>query len=185
MREQLAADPGVGAVRADEEVGLGAGAVGEVGADPAVGQGLVALEVAAERDDVGEAVEQHLAQRDAADAVVLRDGVVGPRDLDDQQRGELLGAEAERGGLVGDGVAEALPRRRGQAGVQRAAAVRVDVDAVALHPVGAGLRALGDLHLDARPHQPVGEAQAADAAADDENAQGFDHGARIINQTDE
>jgi hypothetical protein len=83
------------------------------------------------------------------------------------------------------GVAEPLPRRRGQAGVQRAAAVRVDVDAVALHPVGAGLRALGDLHLDARPQQPVGEAQAADAAADDENAEGFDHDARIINQTDE
>jgi len=31
----------------------------------------------------------------------------------------------------------------------------------------------------------VGEAQAADAAADDENAQGFDHGTSLINQTDE
>jgi len=69
--------------------------------------------------------------------------------------------------------------------VQRAAAVRVDVDAVALHPVGTGVRALGDLHLDARPREPVGEAQSADAAADDENAQGFDHGTRLINQTDE
>ena len=77
MREQLAADPRVGAVRADEQVRLGRGAVGEVGAHPAVGQGLVALEVAAERDDVGEAVEQHLAQRDPADPVVLRCGVVG------------------------------------------------------------------------------------------------------------
>jgi len=51
--------------------------------------------------------------------------------------------------------------------------------------VWSGVRALGDLHLDARPREPVGEAQSADAAADDENAEGFDHDARIINQTDE
>jgi len=185
VREQLAADPGVGAVRADEQVGVGRGAVGEVGAHPAAGQRLVALELAAERDDVVKAVEQHLAQRDAADPVVLRDGVAGLLRLDDQQRGELFGAEAEGGGLIGDRVAEPGPRRRRQAGVQPATAVRVDVDAVALHPVGAGVRALGNLHVDARPHQPVGEAQPADAAADDEDLQGLSHDPSLINQSDD
>ena len=136
VRQQPPAHTGVGAVGADEQVGVGGRAVGEEGAHAAVGQGLVALEGAAELDV--QAVEQHLAQRDADDPVVLLGRVGGLLDVDDEQWFEPLGAETERGGLVGDGVAEARPSRRRQAGVQRVAAVRVDVDAVALHPVGAG-----------------------------------------------
>jgi hypothetical protein len=55
------------------------------------------------------------------------------------------------------------------------------VDAVALHPVGAGVRALGDPYVDARLHQPVGQAQPPDPTADDENI----HTVSIISQTDE
>ena len=73
----------------------------------------------------------------------------------------------------------------GQAGVQGAAAAGVDVDAVALQPVGAGVGAFGDLHVDARLHEAVGQAQAADAAADDQDVEWIWHASSIVNQTDE
>ena len=92
MREQLPAHAGVGAVGPDEQVGIGGRAVGEEGAHAAVGQGLVALEGAAELDV--QAVEEDLAQRDPADPVVLLGRVGGLLDVDDEQRDQPLGAEA-------------------------------------------------------------------------------------------
>jgi Bacterial regulatory proteins, tetR family len=66
--------------------------------------------------------------------------------------------------LVLDDAGDPVGRR--QARVQRPGTVRADVDAVALQPVGAGVGPLVDGDADVGPAQPVGQAQAADAAAD-------------------
>jgi hypothetical protein len=49
--------------------------------------------------------------------------------------------------------------------------VRIDVDAVALQPVGAGLCALVNRHRDPGAVQALREAEAADAAADDHDVE--------------
>ncbi len=172
VRQVLLADPGVGAVRPDQHVAGGRAAVGEVRGHPAVRGQLVADELAAVLDHVVQAAEQHAAQPDPAHRAVPghRVGRVAGQQLgrDGDQRAQLLVAEGEHvaGAGVGDAGLERGPLRGGQAGVQGRAAGRVDVDAVALQPVVAGVPALVDPHVDARRPQPVGQAQPADAAAD-------------------
>jgi hypothetical protein len=69
IRQQLAADPGPGAVGADQQVTGGRAAVGEVGRDRAVAGLHVVGELLAEVDRVLEPGQQNLAERDAADRV--------------------------------------------------------------------------------------------------------------------
>src|SRR5581483_358785 len=86
-----------------------------------------------------------------------------------QQGLALLGHERESASvLFGHGVDELLPVLGWQARVQGRAAVRVDVDAIALQPFGALGGALEDGHGNARAAQAVGEAEAADAPANDQ-----------------
>jgi hypothetical protein len=112
--------------------------------DPPADAGLVALEGRAQAHDVVHARQQHLAQADPADAVVARFGAAVRGDLVGAQAEQVvkaLGGEAEAAAVNGDGVQERLPRVGRKAVVQCPAAMRVDVDAVALQPVGAGLGA--------------------------------------------
>jgi hypothetical protein len=69
VRQQLAADPGPGAVRADQQVAGGRAAVGEVRRYRAVAGLLVAGELLVEVDHVVQPGQQYLAERDAADRV--------------------------------------------------------------------------------------------------------------------
>ena len=84
-----------------------------------------------------------------------------------QQIAKLFSGEAEPAAAGRDGVQERLPVGRLKRIVQRSAAVRVDVDAVALQPVGACQRALVDGDVDAGAAQSLSQAEPADAAADD------------------
>ena len=109
--------------------------------DPPVGGGLVALEGLADTHDPVQSGQQHLTQADPAGAVMRVGGICVGQDLlpgEPQQVMQLFGGEAEAAVVDRDGVQELLPGRRWQAVVQGAAAVRIDVDAVALQPVGAG-----------------------------------------------
>src|SRR5947208_1747618 len=63
-------------------------------------------------------------------------------------------------------------RYRWQARVQRRGTVRADVDPVTLQPVGAGVGPLVDGGAHPGPAQPMRQAQAADAAADDQDVRG-------------
>jgi hypothetical protein len=94
--------------------------------------------------------------------------LVGGVGAELDQRVQALGRESELATSGGDGGEERLPRGRLQAAVQGPAAVRVDVDPVALEPVGPRMCALVDGHRHTRPTQALCQAQPADAATDDQ-----------------
>ena len=77
---------------------------------------------------------------------------------------EMFGGEAKAAVLGRDGVEKSLPCGRRQAVVQRAAAMRIDVDAVALEPIGACPGVLIDVDRYSSTVQALCEAQAADAS---------------------
>src|SRR5262244_1018956 len=86
----------------------------------------------------------------------------------DKQVLQLFGHEAEAGAGLARGGDESLPQLRRQAIVEGPAAIGVDVDAVALQPVGANPVPLIDGHSDPGAPQALGQAEAANSAADDE-----------------
>ena len=138
--------------------------------DQGVGADLVALEGLAEAHHVVEVGQQHLAQTDSASAVVPvgRPGV--RQDLrpgEPQQIVQLLGGESKAAAVDRYGIEELLPRGGRQAVMQGAAAVRVDVDAVALQPVGTSFAALIDGDRYSGAAQTLCQAKTADTAAND------------------
>jgi hypothetical protein len=54
--------------------------------------------------------------------------------------------------------------------VQRAAAVGIDADAIAVQAIGPQCVAFKHLHVDACPHQAVGERETASASTDHKDA---------------
>ena len=73
--------------------------------------------------------------------------------------------------LIETDVEELPPDRWRQTVVQRAAAIRVDVDAVALEPVGTGLGALIDGDRYSGAMQPLRQAETTYAATDDHDVE--------------
>ena len=78
--------------------------------------------------------------------------------------------KAKAATAAGDCLQERLPIGRLQTVVQRSAAVRIDVDAVTMQPVGAGQAAPVDGDVDAGIAQPLSQAEPADPTADDHDA---------------
>src|SRR2546430_17349675 len=86
-----------------------------------------------------------------------------------EQHLHLFGEKADRAARLAAGAVEHLEQLRWQAGVERAAAGRIDVHAIALHAVGERAITLIDRDAHARFLQPLCEAKAADAAADNDD----------------
>ena len=110
-------------------------------------------------------------QRVAADRAAAGDRVgFGGFVVVDGQHGELLVVESDDvGGGDGRG-GEPLPVRGREAVVQGGQTVGVEVDAVAGGLVVRVGAAFQDVDVDVGLAQPVGEAQSAEACADDEYA---------------
>ena len=83
----------------------------------------------------------------------------------------MFGGEAKAATVDRDGIEELLPRGGRQAVMQGAAAVRVDVDAVALQPVGTSFAALIDGDRYSGAAQTLCQAKTADAAANDHDVE--------------
>ncbi|GAA4628402.1 hypothetical protein GCM10023196_044600 [Actinoallomurus vinaceus] len=167
MREQPPTYRRPDAVRADEQVALLAAAFGELHSYPAGAGDPVAGHRPPEVDDVGQAGEQALPE---GVPVHVGDLVVG--DSREGLRRHLLQAMGVSGHQVTvdpTRTAHQVERLRCQAGPQRGVAVGVDVDAVAL--VADRRRGVLLVHGDVQAvaAQRLGERQAADTAAGDEN----------------
>jgi hypothetical protein len=171
IRQQLAANARIGPVCPDEQVGGVGSAVGEAGGDAPIRQHFVRLEGLPEPDYIIHARQENLPQADTADSVMpigwIRAGggdFVRPKA---KQILELFCGKAKAATGAGDRIQERLPIGRFQTVVQRSAAMRIDVDAVTLQPVGAGQAALVDGDVDAGTAQPLSQAEPTDPTADD------------------
>src|ERR1700722_15629973 len=99
--------------------------------------------------------------------MVTLDRICAGGRLKRQQFFHLLGKKAELSAAFAAGREETVPQRGRQAVVQRAAAARVDVDAIALQPLVAHPIALVNRDADAGLAQSLREAKSADAATND------------------
>src|SRR6202008_3872995 len=117
--------------------------------------------------EVVEAGEQGLSQRDAAHRAMLGYRITLLRQhhlaLEREQHPHLLGQETPRAARLAASAVEDVEQLRRQAGVERAAAGRIDVHAIALHPIGEGAVALVDRDAHAGLLEPLREAKTADA----------------------
>ena len=120
--------------------------------------------------------EENLRQPRPADGPVLGDGIVLPHHLafEGKQHLHVFRHEVDRAPRLAAGAVEQVEEMRRQAGAERAAAGRIDVHAVALQPIGGRAVALVDRGADAGLLQSLGQAQPADATADDEDVEGSD-----------
>src|SRR5262249_1728374 len=116
---------------------------------------------------------QHLPQRDAADRAVPRDRtvVLHHRGVDRQQRLHVLGDKVDRAPGLAASAIERIEQVRRQALVQRKAAARTDVDAIALQAARERLVALIDRGADSLAPEALREREPADAATDDDDVQ--------------
>jgi hypothetical protein len=174
MRQILPAHARAAAVGGDQHVALRRRAVFEVGADSAGRQFFVAHEGLVEMHDIVEAGQQHSAERDAADRAMLGDAVAAGmlwrvQFIERQQHLHPFGDEADTLGRLAAGTRERVKQRRRQTFVQSQAAGWIDVDPIALHPVGAGAVALIDGDADAGLFQALRQSEAANTAADDDD----------------
>ena len=92
------------------------------------------------------------------------------RDLEREHLLELLGDHVEPARRAGAGGDEGVVEIGRQQGMQRAAAIRIDADSVAVQPLGPQCVAFEHLHVDTCPDQTVGQCQAAGTGANDEYA---------------
>ena len=134
-----------------------------MGHDTPVGARLVTGEGLAEMHDVVEAGQQHLAQRDATDRAVPGDGIalldhVAP---DREQHLHSLGEEMHGMRGLAAGAVEGVEQMRRQTGVQRAAAGRIDVYAIALQAVGDGADILAEIAHHGNAARVVGDGTEA------------------------
>ena len=153
-----------------------------MGHDTPVGTRLVIGEGLAEMHNVVEAGQQHLAQRDPTYRAMPGDSIallhhVAP---DREQHLHLLGEEMHgMRGLAASAV-EGVEQMRRQTGVQRAAAGWIDVHAIALQAIGEGTVALVDGDAHAGLLEALGETEAPDAAADDDDMERRDAGVERV-----
>src|SRR5689334_18036409 len=91
--------------------------------------------------------------------------------LDQAERRQPLVEEAEPLARITGSVHEDAPERQRQALAERAAAGRIDVNAITLLARGRAGIALVDGDCDPRLLQPLREAEPTDAAADDDDLQ--------------
>jgi len=126
-----------------------------------MGEHLVEMHLAVE------AGEQNLAQRDATCGAVLLDRLRVAGYLQGKQFLHLFRQKAEATVSDAAGGGEGFEEWGRQTVMERAAALRTDVDAVALEPVGAGAVALIDRDAQAGFHEALRESEATDAPSDD------------------
>ena len=139
--------------------------------DQALAAFLVTGERLAEMHDAVEPRQQDLSERDAADRAMPADRIVSIRQLavDRKQNLHLLGQEPNGAARPAAGALERLKQRRGQAGMQGAAAGRVDVHPITLHPVRGRVVALVKRDADPCQLEPLRQREPPDAAADDDD----------------
>jgi hypothetical protein len=121
--------------------------------------------------------EQQLTQRDAAGGAVTRHRI-GVRDkiaVECEQDAHLLGEESNRRVGRSASAVKDVEQMRRQAFVQGEAAGRTDVHPVTLQAIGQGAVTLVDRGADPGLLEALREREAADAAADDEDTEGFGH----------
>ena len=172
VREPLLADRRADAVGADQHVAVGGAAVVEAQRD-AIRALLVADGAPAGVERVAQARHQDLAQRAAVDRRVRPRPVVGRAEV--RHRADLVQLVGEHDrlpalGRLARGLEVELVEVAGQARLQRVATVAVDVQQVAR--LAAQVRIALE-HVDGVPflQQPLGQAEAAQAAARDEHVQ--------------
>jgi hypothetical protein len=170
MRQELPAHPRSAAVGGDQHIAHRGRAILEM-RDHALIAFLVAQEGLAELHNPVEARQQNLPQGDPADRAMLADGVALAHEVaaDRQENTHPLGQKPNATAGPAAGAIEQAEQMRRQAGMQGAAAGRVDVHPIALHPIGRRVVTLVDRDTDAGLDQPLRQREPADAAADDDD----------------
>ncbi len=154
---------------------MGRRAVREVQLDAALGMLFEAHDTLVERERVLEAAREKLAQTRATDGVRVRRTTAIGAGIPFSEKGELgepLGGEGDAAWRGGGAGFEVAPQGGRQAVVQGAAAAGIDVDAVADAEVDVGGASFEDERIETGGAEAVGEGQAAEAAASDEDTQG-------------
>ncbi len=171
MWKELAPHARAAAVGRNQDIALGRGAVLEMGDDAAIRAFLIAHEGLAEMDNVIEPGKQDPPQHCAAHGAMLGDRVLRAHQLtvDREQHLHLLGHEAERLVRFAAGAIEDVEEVRREAGMERAAAGRIDMHPIALQAVRQRAIALVGRDADASLLEPMRKTEAADAATDDDD----------------
>ena len=135
---------------------------------------LVPHECLAEMNTVLEAGQQYLPQGNAAHRTMLRHALAPEpwgriSSVKREQHFHLLGNETDAFRRLAASARERFEQRRWQAFVQREAAGRIDMHAIALHPIGAGAVAFIDGGADAGFFQALRQGEATNSAADNDD----------------
>jgi hypothetical protein len=141
-----------------------------VRSDRAVSVPVEAGEFLAEADHILQAGHQHLAQGHPADRLLALHRIVLEWDLKREHLVELLIEHVEPSRCPGTGGDEGVVQVWRQQGMQRAAAVGIDANAIAVEPVGPQCVAFEYAHVDSRSHQAMGEREPAGSGADYKHA---------------
>src|SRR5262249_39975074 len=129
-----------------------------------------------EMNSVLEARQQYLPQRDTAHRTMLRYAVAPEArwrisSIEREQHFHLLADEADASRRPAARAREPFEQSCRQAFVQREAAGRIDMDAIALHAVGAGAGGFIDGRADAGFFQALRQSEATNSAADDDDVE--------------
>ena len=175
VRQILPPDARTAAVGSDQHVALRRRAILKVCANASGRQLLVAHEGLAKMHAV-QTGQQHLPQRNAAGGPMLGSAVTAEafrriQLIERKQDLHPLGDEADSLRRLAAGAHEGVEQGQGQTFVEREAAGRIDMNTVALQPVGTGSIALVDGDAHAGLLQALRQRQTTDATADDDDVE--------------